>query len=42
MQKEMKNQVIFFNEKKADCRAFFRHGQRSDAEPGPTPRPWSI
>ena len=28
--------------KKADFRALFLHGQRSVAEPGPTPSPWSI
>ena len=27
---------------KADFRMFFLHGQRSVAEPGPTPSPWSI
>ena len=39
----LKIEVIFiFLPKKADFRAFFRHGQRSVAEPGPTPSPWSI
>ena len=33
---------FFFNEKKADFRQFFLHGQRSVVEPRPTPSPWSI
>ena len=33
---------FYFFTKKADFRAIFRHGQRSVAEPGPTPSPWSI
>ena len=32
----------FFLRKKTDFLAIFRHGQRSVAEPGPTPSPWSI
>ena len=32
----------FFFTKKNDFRAFFGHGQRSVAEPGPTPSPRSI
>ena len=33
---------MFFTRKKTDFRALFLHGQRSVAEPGPTPSPWSI
>ena len=43
----MQNQYFFyvifiFLRKKADFRRGFLHGQRSVAEPGPTPSPWSI
>ena len=33
---------FYFFTKKADFRAFFLHSQRSVAEPGLTPSPWSI
>ena len=43
MQKKYFFKVIFiFLQKKGDFRAFFLLGQRSVAEPGPTPSPWSI
>ena len=43
MQKKKKNWGNFFSpEKKGNLRAIFRDGQRSVAEPGPTPSPWSI
>ena len=34
--------ILIFLQKKADFREFFRNGQRSVTEPGPTPSPWSI
>ena len=34
--------IFIFLRKKADFRAIFRHGQRSFAEPGPTPSAWII
>ena len=43
MQKKYFFWVIFFPpRKKGHFRAIFRGGQRSVAEPGPTPSPWSI
>ena len=34
--------MFIFYEKKHIFKRFFRNGQRSVAEPGPTPSPWSI
>ena len=45
MQKKMQKKILgnfFLPQNKGHFRAIFRDGQRSVAEPGPTPSPWSI
>ena len=36
------DKIFIFLRKKTEFHTVLRHGQRSVAEPGPTPSPWSI